>query len=108
VLVSVTVSVPAGSVIVFVSVLAIAPPPELVLDPVVAAFTMSAGPMVATTQASAAPAARATVNRLSTRAPRDLTQRRLSALLEANATVRTRLLMVCGHDPPERVALPGI
>lgn len=98
VLVSVTVSVLAGRVIVFVSVVVIAPPPELVLDSVVAAVTTAAGPVVATTQASAAPAASATVDLLSTGALRDLTHRRLSPVCAPGATVRARLLMVCGHD----------
>jgi hypothetical protein len=78
VLVSVTVSVLAGSVIVFVSVRVIAPPPEPVLDPVVAAVTVPAGPTLATTHPSAMPAATATVTLASTTALRDPTQPRLS------------------------------
>lgn len=68
-LVSVTVLVLAGSVIVFVSVRVIAPPPELVLDAVVAAVAASAGPVAATTEATA------TASRARRRTRRDVTGR---------------------------------
>jgi hypothetical protein len=101
------VSVFAGSVIVFVSVLVIAAPPELVLESVVAAITVPIGPAVATTQASAIPAATAAVNRPSTRARRDLKRCRLSRLRSHRNSADTTADGVRTRFIAARVGLPG-